>query len=728
MIKGATDTSSELGQGWYHPRPGLDNYLRSGYVVNAHTTSVSPVPNGASETLEYAYDDFAIAQFARFIGRMDVYRRFRMRAQNWSTLFNTSTGLISPRDADGAFMNTATTENGQSGFQEGNAAQYSWMIPQAFGSIVGALGGPAASVQRLDVFFRQLNAGPDKPNAWLGNEPSLIAPWAYVYAGAPSRAQYVNRQAMRTLYAATPDGIPGNDDLGTMSAWWLWNALGLYPANPAMPMLFFEAPLFSHVTLELSRGRTIDIDAPQASDSNDYVTSVNINDRPVDRVWALLPDHGTLRVAMTVAAQPNPAFASSALSLPPQYAPPISRFPASTAAQLSLQTPTLNVSPGGTGDLRVGIRNAAANAVAVAWKAIVPKGITLAPDRGNVDVDLAGKTVDALLSVNVLQQSGLYNIPILGTAQNGAVLQRATAVVRVARAGEALPLAYVADFSDAAVTPFDPRTQAFGEPIAVGKNPGGLAMSADGSRLYTANQGSNDVSVIDTRLQKVVATVKAGSVPAGIQSTHDGTTIWITNYGDGTLQPIDAATLQAGKPITVGAHPEELAISPDDSRIYVVNQGTSELAVVDARSRKLIATVSVGRHPLGVVLDAAGKTVYVTNAASNDVTAVDAASLKVVSTIGVGKTPQGLAVSPDGKWLYVADSASMAVTPIDLRTNAASAPIAVGNGPFDVAFSRDGRYAFVAVTGDNVCAVIDVASGKHIMSIPMGNFPIALAR
>jgi len=603
MIKGASDASSPLGQGWYHPRPGLDEYLRRGYVVNEHTTSVSPVPNGASETLEYAYDDFAIAQFARAIGRMDVYRAFRTRAQNWAALFNTSTGWAAPRDADGAFMNTPITDNGQSGFQEGNAAQYTWMVPQAFGSLVSVFGGPLAARRRLDAFFQQLDAGQDKPYAWFGNEPSLIAPWAYAYAGAPYRAQRVNREAMRTLYAPTPDGLPGNDDLGTMSAWWAWNALGLYPGNPAIPMLFIDAPLFTHVAITSPSGRVIDVDAPQASLENQYVTGVSINGKPVDRIWLALPERGIVRIAVSVAPQPENAFAVSPASAPPQYAPPILRFPPSTAAQLVMNDPLLDITQGSSAQIQFSVRNPSMQGVAIAWKAIAPRGFSVSPGRGAADAAADRETAIPLeISVSASQISGLYNVPIVGRSRNGAVLQRVTAIVRVAKPGESIPLAYLANFSDGTITPFDPRTYAYGIALSVGKSPGGLALSADKARLYAANQGSGDVTIVDTSLQKIVGTVKVGNVPAGIAAASDGKTVWVSNYGDGTLQSIDMQTLRAAAPIPVGAHPEEIALSPDGTCVYVVNQGTNELAVVDTASRKVVTRIAVGRHPLGVAV------------------------------------------------------------------------------------------------------------------------------
>src|SRR5439155_1764108 len=123
------------GQGSYVERPSRVPYLARGYIPNTQSTSISPVPNGASETLEYAIDDFAIAQLATAAGRSGTAQRFRARSQNWANLFDTATGYIRPRDADGAFPPGAPVATGgggfgQSGFQEGNAAQYTWMVPQ----------------------------------------------------------------------------------------------------------------------------------------------------------------------------------------------------------------------------------------------------------------------------------------------------------------------------------------------------------------------------------------------------------------------------------------------------------------------------------------------------------------------------------------------------------------------------------------------------------------------
>lgn len=727
MVKSATDTSSPPGQGWYYPRPGLSEYLQRGYVVNTHTTSVSPVPNAASETLEYAIDDFSIAQFARSTGNQRVYRTFLRRAQNWSQIFDRSTGLITPRDAEGAFLNTPITENGQSGFQEGNAAQYTWMVPQAMGSLVDALGGSQAAIARLDLFFSKLDAGQSEPFAWFGNEPTLGSPWTYLYAGEPYKAQALNRAAMNALYAPTPDGIPGNDDLGTMSAWWVWNAMGLYPINPSVPVLLLGAPLFTHVSITTPSGKAIVIDAPQAGPANLYVNGLQIDGRPVNRLWMTLPVSRGMHLQYRLGATPNTAFAASPGSAPPNYAIGMVRFPPSTNAALSLQTPTLTLSPGGSAELSFGAQVPAdAAGAAVRWNVHAPAGIRVEPAAGEKLASQNGLPVQARVSVSRTLAPGLYDLDIHGRTRNGATLAHQTTVVRVQHPGEPLRLLYAANFSDDTVTPIDPRTLAFGHAIAVGSRPGDLAVSRDGARLYTANQGSNDVSVVDTLAGKTIASVKMGSVPAGIRLTPDGSTLWVTNYEDGTLQAIDVATLKAHRAFWVGRHPEELEIAPDGSRIYVVLQGQNALAVVDGVKNDVIGIVPVGRHPVGIALSPDGKRAYVTADASDDVTVIDTAAMRALTRIAVGRTPQGLSVSPQGTLLYVADAGANYITPVDLRSGRALRPIVVGNGPFGVAFDASGRYAFTVDSGDGDSSVIDVATGTAAYHIPLGSFPIAV--
>jgi predicted alpha-1,2-mannosidase len=181
MVNGA-DGNTPTGQGWYVERPNAAAYIAKGYVPNVGSDSISPVPNGASETLEYALDDFAISRLAQDLHRAPVAGTFTQRSQNWANVFDTADGYIEPRDAAGAFpsgppVQTTSAGFGQDGFQEGNAAQYTWMVPQNLQGLIAGLGGDQAAVARLDTFFTQLNVGPNEPYEWAGNEPSLDTPW-----------------------------------------------------------------------------------------------------------------------------------------------------------------------------------------------------------------------------------------------------------------------------------------------------------------------------------------------------------------------------------------------------------------------------------------------------------------------------------------------------------------------------------------------------------------------
>ena len=320
MVRGATDLTAPPEDGWYVERPELAEYERLGYIVNTHTTSVAPVPNGASETLEYSLDDFSIAQLAREAGEASVYRTFFRRASTWANVFNAATGLIAPRDADGAFMHTAIADAGQSGFQEGNAWQYSWNVPQDVRDLAAGMGGDTVARQRLDTFFTQLNAGQNLPYAWLGNEPSLGSPWVYLSLGAPWRAQSVVRQALVTLYGDSPVGLPGNDDLGEMSAWYVWSAIGLYPQNPAMRFLDIGSPMFTHVVVDAPDGPTIAIDAPQAADDAPYVQSLALNGRATQQTYLDLPLHGNVNLAFTLGTAPDEQWGTARADAPPSYA------------------------------------------------------------------------------------------------------------------------------------------------------------------------------------------------------------------------------------------------------------------------------------------------------------------------------------------------------------------------------------------------------------------------
>jgi putative alpha-1,2-mannosidase len=350
MVKGATvePTTDQLGQGFYAERPQLDTYLALGYVPNTMQSSLSPTDNGASETIEYATADFAIAQLAKQLGQSSTATAFMQRSQNWTNLFNVSTGYIQPRDAQGLFPEFDPTTDGmgsfgQSGFQESNAAQYTWAIPQNLHGLITAMGGNAAAVARLDTFFQQLNAGPNLPYEWAGNEPSFGTPYVYDYAGAPYKTEAIVHKLLTSVYSNTPGGEPGNDDLGAMSSWYVWSSLGMYPETPAVPVLALGAPIFAKVQFDLP-GHQTTMTAPGASTST-YVHSLRVDGKSWAPAWipgslitgsgsesvsvsdsATRPSHDT-RLAFTLSPTADQSWAAAAADAPPSYPAGPLQFP-----------------------------------------------------------------------------------------------------------------------------------------------------------------------------------------------------------------------------------------------------------------------------------------------------------------------------------------------------------------------------------------------------------------
>jgi predicted alpha-1,2-mannosidase len=299
----------------YVERPGLDLYLAGGYVPFDHGEGV--INGTASTTLEYATADFAIAELARALGDEADYTTFAAQSQNWKSLFNPAVGALQPRLAAGGFV-PGLRASAQTGYVEGNALQYGWMVPHDLGTLLTAMGPRARVLRKLDRFFARLNAGPARPYAWLGNEPSFVAPWAYLWLAAPWRTQAVVRRGVNDLFRADPAGLPGNDDLGALSSWYVWSALGLYPAIPGAEGLAVGSPLFPSATISLPNGRRLRIEAPAASASTPYVRSLRLNGSAYASTWlplARLTGGATLR--FDLAAVPDRRWATGPGATPP---------------------------------------------------------------------------------------------------------------------------------------------------------------------------------------------------------------------------------------------------------------------------------------------------------------------------------------------------------------------------------------------------------------------------
>jgi putative alpha-1,2-mannosidase len=338
------------------------------------------------------------------------------RAHNWEYLFNPATGYLQARAEDGsfpagpAFATSQFEPGGQLGFEEGNAIQYTWAVPQDLSALATLMGGDAAAVGRLDSFFTSLNAGRYEPYDWAGNEPSLWTPWEYDYVGAPEQAQATVRTIADELYADAPVDEPGNDDLGAISSWYVWAALGLYPVTPGTGDLALASPLFPTVSLLLPDGHRLVEHAPAASAFDPYVHSLTVTGvaRPTPapsctaaasatasatgstsatsttswtQPWlpaSVLTTGATLTYGLS--SRPDPSWGTDPGARPPSYG--TGRLP---AVGFSLPSGATAVTAGQTTTVQIGAAAAQPGVSVVHWSA-TGAGLTVTPSSGQLEV------------------------------------------------------------------------------------------------------------------------------------------------------------------------------------------------------------------------------------------------------------------------------------------------------------------------------------------------------
>jgi predicted alpha-1,2-mannosidase len=291
-------------------RPALGDYISLGYVP--YDLREGSVWGTASTTLEYGVADFALSRLTRTAGGGSASKRFLERSGAWRKLFNPRSRYIEPRNADGSFL-PAYSDRSKIGFVEGNAMQYTWSVPYDVAGLMRAI-GPAAARSRLDAMLSRLNTDRYAPYAWLGNEPSFGMPWLYLWLRSPSKTQSTVRRATTTLFGPTPAGLPGDDDLGALSAWYVWSSLGLYPAIPGVGGLAIGSPTFPSATIHAG-SRTISI---AAAGRGSYVRSLELNGLPYSSTWLALPWRGSFDLRFTRATTPQ-AWGSGESAAPPSF-------------------------------------------------------------------------------------------------------------------------------------------------------------------------------------------------------------------------------------------------------------------------------------------------------------------------------------------------------------------------------------------------------------------------
>ena len=307
----------------YGPYDGIAQYRELGYVP------IDEEGEAASKTLEYAYDDWTIAQVAQDMGKTEVASAFNKRAANWKHAFDPGTGFMRARKRDGSFREPFDPSASGYGtdFTEGNAWQYSWYVPQDVAGLAAAHGGSDKLLQRLDDVFEakvdpSIFAHMEDITGLIGwyahgNEPSHHVAYLYAHAGQPWRTQARLKQIMDTQYAARPDGLAGNDDLGQMSAWYVFTALGFYPVTPGSNQYIIGRPFLPQATLNLPDGKRFSIVATGLDAAHTYVGSVSLNGKPLDRAYVTHQEivaGGELR--FTMQAEPNKTWTADSAKLP----------------------------------------------------------------------------------------------------------------------------------------------------------------------------------------------------------------------------------------------------------------------------------------------------------------------------------------------------------------------------------------------------------------------------
>jgi hypothetical protein len=237
------------------------------------------------------------------------------RAQWWANVFSTESGYIHRRNADGSWLWPLDPAS-ESGYTEGNASQYTWMITYNFASLINLMGGPQTARQRLDHHFTELNGGLTRPFFYIGNEPEHNVPWAYNYARWPAGTSSTVRRVMNESFTTGPGGLPGNDDLGATSAWYVWSAMGMYPPTPGADVLALHGPLFPSILITRPSG-TIQINS---SGSGQYVQSFALNGVSQSRSWISYPQiAGSATLSYTMGGSPSASWGTGAGDVPPSY-------------------------------------------------------------------------------------------------------------------------------------------------------------------------------------------------------------------------------------------------------------------------------------------------------------------------------------------------------------------------------------------------------------------------
>jgi predicted alpha-1,2-mannosidase len=316
------------------PRGDLAEYLKNGWVHDDFTEHPSP-PNsaghaGVDKTLEYSWDDYALAQFAKKLGKEDDYKMFLARAHNYTNVFDVSTGFMRGRNADGSWISPYDPYEPYYNYmsKEATGWQNFWLVPHDVQGLINLLGGRENFLKKLDTFFNT----PYEPKGIArdvtgmlglycqGNQPDQQTAYYYDYAGQPWKTQELIRKILALMYGSDKFGLayPGMDDQGSTSSWYVFSAMGFYTVDPSSPNYIIGSPIFDEVTMHMGNGKNLIIQAKNNSEKNLYIQSATLNGQPWNKPWFSHSDIANGgKFIFKMGSQPNQNWGSAIDAAPP---------------------------------------------------------------------------------------------------------------------------------------------------------------------------------------------------------------------------------------------------------------------------------------------------------------------------------------------------------------------------------------------------------------------------
>lgn len=583
-------------------RAGSWDYNVRKYAPQTPDFQTDHAVTGASIAQEWSIDDFAISEFAKSIGSAkypgtvppDVVEQFEVRSNYWENHFNPLTMCVSARDYAGRYpvgsncevtpgdfgYRGTVTGYGQVGFDEAVSEQYLWLAPQNMEGLANALGGKSAAAERLDKFMTGgYNVGANLPQMWAGNEPNFATPWGYNYLGRPWRTQEVVEDIRTQLFGVGRDGAePGNDDLGAMSAWYVWAALGIYPATPGTNIMTVNAPNFEKAVVDLGSGKKLTINAPGAKTKR-YIAGLSVNGAAQSSL--AIPDTWqSQNTVLDFAMSPQATTWGTGENDAP------ASFSYGSNAVVGYGD-SISVAPGGSGTLNYAIQRIAATARSYSLDfSGAPAGFSVSATK-TMNFDSTGHAVQPLtIKVGTSVADGDYLFPV--TTITDGVRSTSEVAVRVAKSQGFLAAANRAavSYEGARAGHFDGNSSWLregletagltrGGQIDIGAISGSSALTGLKAILPEVSEGFNDVIVPGgqivslagepTRVSFLGASKAANTDGTATVRLDDGSTVttdlsfgdWVvpSNVGttaNGTLQPYKTNIKVVWEPVRIG--------------------------------------------------------------------------------------------------------------------------------------------------------------------------------